>query len=684
MQLSSLLANGFGFKKGLSGIPKQIGLRPFPFVTVLGILAALLFASCGGGSDVTWTIHTESKTAMDDQYLEQDFIWDPINNEIVGYENDMESGSGKEEVREAGFSTSPNGYLLSEETTLGYSKKRADQTMTFRFDGDFSDGIPEGEFIVNTWIDGEPQNQANGEFYITPGLGDDETVQEFLSTNSHSYLYAEAKKDIGNGKTDQALAKLDKVIELVPEHISAWRKKVGIYLAGGEAETALEAVNAALEEDSDNLSALEQKFDLLMATSDYKNALSVREELFEKQQKRDEKEGLTIPSYASKKTDAYYLEEYYVLDAYMDMADAALLAGDYERAKEKISLAEEDMDSHLSTYNMIYNPKQRSFSVPFYRKLDVYSLTARLDVYQILYAFKEVREGTADFTNLDEYFGYLDGLVIRDFSSDMGVRPREIDEMSWKPAGIYKDMDGPGSDWQIGKMTRRPKDLLLTDFSIPPDVLEEMEDEASLPQSHPETIAAFASWLPLFAASGDPGWSFAEELESNILSRLEKMDEQFVPLIKKYAGFDEGEKAEEFDRKIQNGNSDFLSEKILAPEHFIREFDSDVDITMPGSDFVEMNSGYMQALLYLGEPEAANSFGLMEYFTPPQIEETAIELLRPQNPDWTVIKDDLDYLIGEGYRPYTKNLLETLLKNPEYRDQRDRLNQAIGYLQMHG
>jgi hypothetical protein len=155
-------------------------------------------------------------------------------------------------------------------------------------------------------------------------------------------------------------------------------------------------------------------------------------------------------------------------------------------------------------------------------------------------------------------------------------------------------------------------------------------------------------------------------------------------LVKKYTGYDEPEKAEEFDRKIQRGDVDFVTTEVIEPEHFIREYEYDdtLDITMPGSEFVSMNVNYMLALAYLGDLEGAQSFGFSQYYTMSPIHTTVFRILAAENLQWTEVREDLDYLIDEGRGRYTQYFLSYFLRDPEYQNRRDELSRAFGYVQM--
>jgi hypothetical protein len=103
---------------------------------------------------------------------------------------------------------------------------------------------------------------------------------------------------------------------------------------------------------------------------------------------------------------------------------------------------------------------------------------------------------------------------------------------------------------------------------------------------------------------------------------------------------------------------------------------------MPGSEFVSMNVNYMLALAYLGDLEGAQSFGFAQYYTMSPIHTTVFRILATENLQWPEVREDLDYLIDEGRGRYTQYFLSYFLRDPEYRNRRDELSRAFGYVQM--
>ena len=633
--------------------------KRFTVGLILCFLAAMVLVSCGSGGEVQWTIHTEMSSPGSGT-VRQKFFWDPIHNVLVGQENDVAVADSVEEMREAGYSTHPEGYILSEETEVYYSQGAVEQIITFRFDGDFSES-PEGEMFSQMWIDGEPQNLYSGDFYITTDL-DDQGIREFLNENSPAFLLAESFKNISAGRYDEASDELNTLIDLNPEHIAAWETKTGLLLSNGEKDKALSVISDTLDEDSDNLSALEQKFRVLRLMQEYNLAFDVRKELLEKQRKAEEE--LVIPVYASRRVNQYYVEEYYLLEGYIDLLELALLSGDNETAKKYLTLAEDDFNKNSETYNMIYDEAARSFSVPYYRISEIYELVKKLDVYQIFFC-----ESEGDQEGREEYLFYLDGLVIRDFASELGLRPTdEFSKHFWLPDSVSKDEMEPGSEWEVGKMVRRPEELLI---------------DLAGNKRHPETIRAIAQFLPMVAYSDDPDWEFAGRWKSQIETEVADLNHDFIDIIKKYTGYSEEKDSEEFNRKLESGDVGFIIDNIIDREHFLREFDHSLDITIPGDDFMRMNNFYLDVLLILGDKETGRTFGLYKYFSAGIPVDTIIHMLSEQAMNWGYVKENLDLLLEDNNPTDLLYFLEYYLYNPPYAEQSGNIRRAYGYVQMH-
>lgn len=186
---------------------------------------------------------------------------------------------------------------------------------------------------------------------------------------------------------------------------------------------------------------------------------------------------------------------------------------------------------------------------------------------------------------------------------------------------------------------------------------------------HPEAIAKISAHLPAIVARREDELEFPSELEKEILTSLNELDERIISHLQELTAKNADESfVKRFNEQIRTGNFKFLFEEVYGRLAEATSY-----------SYPNALSAVWKTLVNLVIPEEAYTFGLYKYYKNGDIE---FYYRLTSDKELDVQYDYIDSIVRNYPDDISelRNELEQLLSNRRYFEQKVRFQAALNYL----